>query len=51
MNPALALVAKDIGQALVNASRKPIAKWMRKRARKLRDKRDEKTDIDISGRA
>ena len=49
MNPAIAIVLKDVGEALVKASRKPLAKWMRKRAEKLRRKRDEKNGIDTTG--
>lgn len=51
MNPAIAILLKDVGEALVNASKKPLAKWMRNRAEKLRKKQDEKTDIDTSGNA
>jgi uncharacterized membrane protein len=51
MNPAIAMVLKDVGEQLVKASRKPLAKWMRKRAKKLREKQDEKDGIDTTGRS
>jgi uncharacterized membrane protein len=51
MNPAIAMVLKDVGEQLVKASRKPLAKWMRNRAKKLREKQDEKDGIDTTGRS
>jgi hypothetical protein len=35
----------------MKASRKPLAKWMRNRAKKLREKQDEKDGIDTTGRS
>jgi hypothetical protein len=50
MNPALTLILKDVGEQLLKASRKPLAKWMRNRAKKLKRKRDEKA-TDSTGSA
>lgn len=51
MNPVVAVILKDVGQAVAEAARKPLAKWMRKRAEKLRRKADEKDGIDNSGQS
>lgn len=52
MNPAVAIVLKDVGQAVIKAARKPLAKLLRKRAAKLRKKANEKdSGIDTSGNA
>jgi hypothetical protein len=44
-------LARPVIDAGVDASRKPLAKWMRKRADKLRRKQDEKNGIDTTGRS